>query len=397
MCCKWKAALTRTQYLAALAAYRLLLHPLAAFPGPPLWSVSRLPWAVHVVRGDLWRELDDLHARYGAIVRVAPNELSTLAPGAWQDLYGTKPLLPKEPRHQTPPLNGGASLFTADGADHRRIRGTLIHAFSDKALRDQAPLLEGHVGEFIARVRRELATTGTTTGVLDLQALYGLAIFDMATNLSYGESVEGLAGLNSHPWIARFFQHTTYHTVRNLMQWYWPLDSLLDFFFLRLTRSSRERNWKVTVDRIDRRLAKGDLTGVRSDLVTPVIGRVADEGPRGSTAGITKGITKRELVTHSLATVIANCQISTNAVTTCTFLFLQRPDTYQQLCDEIRSAFAAESDITVTSTQGLKYVEACLQEAIRMHHPTPGSMPRVLPPQGLVVDGTFIPGNVRTL
>lgn len=235
----------------------------------------------------------------------------------------------------------------------------------------------------------------STNGVLDLQALYGLALFDMATDLSYGESVDGLAGLTTHPWIARFFQHTTYHTVRNLMQWYWPLDTLLGFFFLRLTRSSRERNWKVTVAKIDRRLAKGDLTSIRSDLITPVIGRIANEGPKGSTANITKGITKRELVTHSLATVIANCQISTNAITTCTYLFLQRPDTYQELVHEIRSTFATEADITVASTQALKYMEACLHEALRMHHPTPGSMPRVLPPQGLVVDGTFIPGNVR--
>lgn len=322
-------------------------------------------------------------------MRVAPNELSTLAPGAWQDLYATRPLLPKEPRHQTPPLNGGASLFTADGADHKRIRGTLIHAFSDKALREQAPLLEGHVSQLINRVRRELAAS--TTAVLDLQALYGLAIFDMATDLSYGESVDGLAGMDSHPWIARFFQHTTYHTVRNLMQWYWPLDSLLDFFFLRLTRSSRERNWKVTVDKIDRRLAKGDLTGLRSDLITPVIGRVAEENPQG----IIKGITKRELVTHSLATVIANCQIATNAVTTCTYLFLKHPETYQQLLQEVRTTFTTEAAITTSSIQGLTYMHACLNEALRMHHPTPGSMPRVLPPQGLVVDGTFIPGNVR--
>jgi cytochrome P450 len=212
----------------------------------------------------------------------------------------------------------------------------------------------------------------------------------MATELSYGESINGLAGLQSHPWIARFFQHTTYHTIRNLMQWYWPLDSILDFFFLRLTRSSRERNWKVTVEKIDRRLAKGDLTGVRSDLITPVIGRVAEEGPN-----VTRGITKRELVTHSLATVIANCQISTNAVATCTYQLLRRPDAYRELLNEVQASFTTEADITVSSTQSLQYMEACLNEAIRMHHPTPGSMPRVLPLQGLVVDGTFIPGNVR--
>jgi cytochrome P450 len=318
-------------------------------------------------------------------VRVAPNELSTLAPGAWQDLYASKPLLPKEPRHQTPPLNGGNSLFTADGADHKRIRGTLIHAFSDKALREQAPLLDQHVANFIARVRRELAAN-KKGGVLDLQFLYGLAVFDMATDLSYGESINGLEGLTAHPWIARFFLHTTYHTIRNLMQWYWPLDAILDAIFLRLTRESRHRNWKVTVEKIDRRLAKGDLTGIRSDLITPVIGRVNEDG--------SKGISKKELVTHSLATVIANCQIATNAITTCTYLMLKYPDTYKELLHEIRSTFNSEAEITVQSTQGLKYMEACLNEAIRMHHPTPGSMPRVLPAEGKVVDGKFIPGNV---
>jgi len=143
----------------SIVIYRLWLHPLAAFPGPKTWGASRLPWIRHISRGWMWHELEHLHDKFGSILRIAPTELSLSSPTAWEDIYTSRPLLPKEPSSQTPPLNGAHSLFTAAGDDHRRLRGALASGFSDKALREQAPLIEHHANELVARLRRELATS----------------------------------------------------------------------------------------------------------------------------------------------------------------------------------------------------------------------------------------------
>lgn len=93
--------------------------------GPKLWAISRLPWALHVIKGDLWAVLDEFHVKYGRDIRIAPNEVTSINPAAWKDLYLAKPVLPKNPYSVVPPLGGSRSLFSAEGDTHRRIRAAL--------------------------------------------------------------------------------------------------------------------------------------------------------------------------------------------------------------------------------------------------------------------------------
>ncbi|PHH89659.1 hypothetical protein CDD83_5577 [Cordyceps sp. RAO-2017] len=370
-------------YYALSAAYLLLLHPLAKVPGPKLWAVSRIPWAHHVIKGDLWQALERLHEKHGPVVRIAPDEITTVSPGAWRDVYVARPVLPKDPFSQTPPLNGAHSLFTAAGAAHRRIRAALVNAFSDKALRDQAPIVEGHADRLVARLRREAGASAD--GVVDVQKLFGYATLDAVTDLSFGESFGGLEDGNEHAWIRAFFFHAKYGTIRNCLTRFSPLDIFLGLFLLGVTRRARERNWRLTTAKIDRRLARGDLTGVRSDFMTPVVGRIDDSGQ--------KGITKKELTTNGLAFVIADCQLTTVALSASIYLLLRNRPTWRRLADEVRRRFQTDDDITVHSTQGLPYLEAVINETLRLHHPTPISLPRSVPAEGRMIDGTFVPGN----
>jgi hypothetical protein len=164
--------------IALVAGYRLWLHPLASFPGPKIWAITRLPWVASTVKGRIWRDMVDLHEKYGTTVRIAPGELSINSPGAWADIYNCRPLplLPKEPASQTPPLNGAHSLFTAIGESHRRLRGILTAGFSDKALREQAPLIDNHGVELMERLRRELNVAPTP--VLDIEKYFGYFAMD---------------------------------------------------------------------------------------------------------------------------------------------------------------------------------------------------------------------------
>ena len=117
-----------------------------------------------------------LHEEFGPIVRIAPGELSICSPGAWADIYNTRPLLPKEPASQTPPLNGAHSLFTAVGDSHRRLRGILAAGFSDKALREQAGLIEHHGVQFIERLRRELKVAKAP--IVNIEKFFGYFAMD---------------------------------------------------------------------------------------------------------------------------------------------------------------------------------------------------------------------------
>jgi cytochrome P450 len=369
---------------ALLVFYRLWLHPLAVFPGPRLWAASRVPWVRQMVSGRMWHKLELLHQKHGAIVRIAPNELSISSPQAWPDIYTSRPILAKEPTSQTPPLNGAHSLFTAVGEDHRRIRGAMALGFSDKALRDQAPVIECYATELVARLRREIAIDS----VIDIQKFFGYAALDTIADLSYGSSLEGLPARNEHDWLNRFFIHGKFSTIRMSTCWLYPLGSVIGFIALWFTRKERSRNWGIFTAKIEERINRGHMD--HADLISPVIGKLS-EGVKSEPN--TKGVSKLELQTHMLASIIANSQITTVVLASTAYFLLLHENVLQQLIDEIRGSFDSDAAITVQSTQSLTYLEAVIREVIRVHHPTPMNLPRVVPREGRIIDGTFIPGG----
>ena len=156
------------------ALYNLYFHPLAKFPGPKIAAITRLPLIRGAVFGDTWEFIEKWHHKYGPIIRIAPEEITTVSPSAWKEIYTSRPFLPKDPFSQTPPMNGADSLFTAAGDTHYRMRKTFAHAFSDKALKDQTATIQTHTDFFIGRMRREVMKNAE--GKLDIGKFYGTFI-----------------------------------------------------------------------------------------------------------------------------------------------------------------------------------------------------------------------------
>ncbi|RAH61360.1 benzoate 4-monooxygenase cytochrome P450 [Aspergillus piperis CBS 112811] len=378
--------------MMGIVAYRLWLDPLARFPGPRLWAISRLPRIYHTSRGRMWRQLESLHQQYGPIVRIAPGELSFCSAPAWSDIYTSRPTMPKDGATLTPPINGAHSLFTALGDDHRRLRGALVAGFSDKALRDLAPGIEHHVTEFIARLRRELEQGNP---VIDLQKFFGYATLDTITDLGYSEPMHALADRNEHDWIARLSLHSRFGTMLSCLYWLYPLNRLTNIVVLSLSQSQRAKNWAVFGSKIEARVARGNQPGQKADLIAPIMSKVTDQEvpSKDSKSGNKNMITRKEVMSHTLSTVMANGLITTVTLTSCTYFLLRHADALQHAVKEVRDTFTCDGQITVQSTQGMAYLEAVINETMRLHHPTPITLARVVPPEGRRIDGHFIRGN----
>lgn len=325
--------------------------------------------------------MDKFHDRYGPVVRIAPDELTYIAPEAWKDIYTTRPQLLKDPYSMTPPMNNANSLFTAQGHDHRRIRGAFINAFSDAALREQSVIIDDYAHQFVQRLKSDL--DGHPSQTIDIQSIFGYAMFDIISDLTWGESPKALQTSGHHDWYRRFFLHAKFSTVRNCLSRFYGMDKILHYIFLRVTSKQRSANTKLSFERIDRRLAAGHS---RSDFMTPLIGKISESSR--------KGITKSEVLTNGVAVVIAGSQLSTITITTAVYLLLRNPHHLQRLVEEVRNAgFQGEPDIKVGTTQSLEYLQSVVNEAMRLHHPTPGSLPRIAPKEGITIAGRFVPGG----
>jgi hypothetical protein len=70
-------------FLVAQVIYRLFLHPLAKFPGSTLASCSYLYEFYYDVikRGKYVHKIEEMHRRYGPIIRINPHELHIVSSG----------------------------------------------------------------------------------------------------------------------------------------------------------------------------------------------------------------------------------------------------------------------------------------------------------------------------
>ena len=160
--------------------YNLFFHKLSHIPGPLLARVSGIPYTLRIRNGTIAPWIQDLHRRYGEVVRVAPGECSFISgETAWQDIYGFRTgkksnsgVYLKDPQWFPRPHTGSFSLVLAEGETHTRMRRSLNHAFSDKALREQEPLIQTYVNLLVQRLQ-EVCEEGNS--VVDMTRWYNYA------------------------------------------------------------------------------------------------------------------------------------------------------------------------------------------------------------------------------
>lgn len=105
-------------------------------------------------------------------------------------------------------------------------------------------------------------------------------------------------------------------------------------------------------------------------------------------------MSREEIAATSEILLIAGSETIATLLCGATFYLLKNPDSLQKLTDEVRNAFSSVADMTIKSLAKLPYLQACLDEALRLYPPVPETLARRVIPQGDVVNGQFIPGNV---
>lgn len=104
--------------------------------------------------------------------------------------------------------------------------------------------------------------------------------------------------------------------------------------------------------------------------------------------------TKEWLLAQANVLVVAGFDPSTNLLSSALYYLLTEPKALQLLVKEIRDAFARYGEITFDQLPRLKYLQAVLDESLRLHTNAGFGLPRVCP--GAMIDGHLIPRGVRS-
>lgn len=228
--------------MIAKCIYNLFFHPLRHYPGPLFSRATRLYHVFWDVRGLSHWKIKEWHEKYGQVVRIAPDELSyTNGQEAWPAIYGAlirmvshhQPTLHFADSHKDPisdgikPNTGFPSktglgnfekdakwwnkneggvdnILTADDDGHRRMRRLQNPAFSDKALRQQEPVIERYTSLMIHKLHGEAAGGGHAS--VDIMSWYHFLMFDLIGDLAFGEPFYCLRDAKWHWWLRAVFE-----------------------------------------------------------------------------------------------------------------------------------------------------------------------------------------------
>ncbi|KAK2008307.1 cytochrome P450 [Colletotrichum eremochloae] len=373
-------------YIASVV-YDAFISPLSKYPAPIYCHVSHLPVAWHMWRGTHAYWLDSLHQKYGHVVRVSPSELSYTDARAWKDVYGHsragKRGCAKNPRFYGPTKdldNGTPGILEADDVNHARFRRIFSHAFSPKALQEQEPIFQKYTTLLIQRLKEKMA--GGSQGVFDLLAWYNYTTFDVMADLTFGESLKLLETTVYVPWIDAIFNSLQAGVIFRSMR-YWPLFyRALRLAFGRKLREKRRVQFRYCAERVDKRLEKPPAE-TRPDMWSLVLRHQEKEDY----------LTLPEMHTNASAFMIAGTETTATACGGLTYYLLKHPDVMEKLVKEIRTSFDSEQDITIDRMLRLEYLQACLNEVLRIYPPSVTGFQRVTPPEGAEICGRFVPGR----
>ncbi|KAH8808674.1 toxin biosynthesis cytochrome P450 monooxygenase [Xylogone sp. PMI_703] len=363
--------------IIAYLTYNVYFHPLSSYPGP-FWScATHIPRVRALLTGKLSYYVLNLHEKYGDVVRIGPNELSYNNAEAWKDIYGHRGgqgQLPKDPYFYTSPPGGVHSIITADAVNHTRIRKLISYAFSEKALREQEPLMRIYIDLLIQRLRE---SSGGGKTELDIVDWYNWTTFDIISDLMFGESFDCLADRNYHPWVSILFSSIKAATIFSTASLFPGAAKLMLALAPKKLIETRDYHMQMIIDKTQKRL---DRVTDRADFMSYIV-KYNDE----------RGMTVPEIQSSANAIIIAGSETTATLLSGTTYYLLKNPETMKKLVDEIRGSFSSEKQITLTTAGNLKYLLAVLEEGMRMYPPVPVGLPRKIPAGGAVINNRWVP------
>lgn len=366
--------------LVSIVIYRLSpWHPLAKYPGPWAAKVSKIYWWRESRLGRTSFTQAALHKQYGEFVRFGPNWVSVLSVDAIPIVYGGS-RFGRTPWMKSDWYDGavrGAKRISlhqeVDMLKHHARRKVWDHGFTGKAIADYKP----EILEFISKLERNVAAVEAQPGkTIDMGLQSNFFSFDVMGVLAFGEPFGMLDAGEKH-----FFMQT----LEEAMQALFPFSELpwLRIIFARcLPIPARLKRFeKQNIERFERRLAQGSS---RRDIFTYLLGEEKDEG------GQTIKFTRMELIADTGLVVVAGSDTTSSLLSWFWYYNTLNPASYARLREEL-SQLKPEQLTDTALLSKLPYLNAALNETLRMQPAVGGGLRRVVPPGGFELDGHYLP------
>jgi cytochrome P450 len=275
-------------------------------------------------------------------------------------------------------------VTTADIQIRARMRRLLSTSFNEQSLLDQAPVLEKYANKVIDRLsaiyqdntsRRE----ATVVNMLDWTNFYTM---DIIGDLAMGESFHCLDQSSYHPWVKTLYMFFKGMIIAAAVRFFPGGWSLLQALIPKKLREQQKQHTDFTNAKIRERL---ELKTSRPDFLSPFL-REMEMSPDKMSLG--------EIQSTFGVILVAGSETTATTLVGCLYRLASNPKVQEKLWMELKQ-FKSNQAITVESTKTLEYLDAVLNESLRLCYAVPGGLPRIVPDNGDTYAGHFVPGGVR--
>ncbi|KAI0413510.1 pisatin demethylase [Xylaria grammica] len=339
-------------------------------PGPFLAKFSYV-WLARTAQGArLYYVHRDLCRKYGPLVRVGPNELTTDDPEILRRMANVRGSYGKDPWYQGTRFNPWY-MKSQIGAS---INGREI------------PLLESGMDEqvnaLVVNIRQNMSNDPRRA--IDLAPLMSYFTMDVITKVAFGQEYGYLkAGEDLYSFLKE---------IRDS----WPkLSIMADVPYIRNIMLS-PLSLRLFGPSVTDKKGMGKLMGVAREYVSRRYDPDAKLEKDLLGSWIRKGLSKDQAELEGLFLIIAGSETTASVLRITMLDIMTCPRVYNKLKQEIRDAVIdgnVASPIKFEEAKRLPYLQAVIYEGLRMRAPVPGLNPKAVPPEGDTMHGKFIPGG----
>jgi cytochrome P450 len=104
-------------------------------------------------------------------------------------------------------------------------------------------------------------------------------------------------------------------------------------------------------------------------------------------------VTDDEVIMNAALFIVAGSETTATELCGLTNYLLRNPVIYRKIVDEVRTACKSEADINMDVLATLPYMNACIEEGLRIFPPVPIGLLRTVPTGGSLIDGHSVPGG----
>ncbi|CAH0002107.1 unnamed protein product [Clonostachys byssicola] len=373
---KWVFPLFGVAYLVS-NRFQKGLHRI---PGPWLNSFSTLPRMWSVYKGKHHLEDLELHARYGKVVRVAPNLVLVSDTSEINQIYGINTQFIKSRFYDLSAVYDNEGLvpdtfvLRQNKALHSRMKRNAANAYSVNGLMQFEPWIDPVVTKLISIFDR-YAASGTAFDMGDMLKRFAM---DAVCSLTFGSDFNYLEKGDEMKFLKSMSLFTAYMSIFGHVAWLHPI--LLGNPYIARIVSGGDSSNDAMLEISSHELGKfRESPPAEGDAMT-FLSRLALNQSTNP-----KLITDREILTHAFGNISAGSDTTAIAMGSVIYHLLVNRAAYNRLSDEIRGQLSLP--VGFQEANALPYLKAVVQEAMRMHPSVGQVLGRIVPPAGATVGG----------